>query len=115
MTDTLARLSQTIRARRGADPTSSYVAKLLAGPPERVAQKLGEEAVEAVIAATKGDSAALVSEAADVIFHLAVLLDRQGLSLDDVLAELDRREGVSGLTEKAARSSVEAPKQGDLR
>ncbi len=113
MTDTLARLTATIRGRRGADPATSYVAKLLAGPAERVAQKVGEEAVEAVIAATKGDTAGLISEAADLVFHLAVLLECHDLSLDDVLAELDRREGLSGLTEKAARSGVEAPKQGD--
>jgi phosphoribosyl-ATP pyrophosphohydrolase len=113
MADTLARLAETVRARRRADPSTSYVAKLLAGPPERIAQKLGEEAVEAVIAAAKGDAQGLVSEAADLLFHLAVLLDRHGVGLDDVLAELDRREGVSGITEKAARSGVEGAKQGD--
>ena len=113
MTDTLARLTQTIRARRNGDPAKSYVAKLLAGPPERIAQKLGEEAVETVIAATKGDAGALVGEGADLIFHLAVLLESAGLGLDDVLAELDRREGVSGLAEKAARSRVSHPQQGD--
>ena len=109
MTDTLARLIETIRARRGADPGSSYVAKLLAGAPDRIAQKVGEEAVEAVIAATRGDATGLVSEAADLLFHLAVLLDKHGLSLEDVLAELDRREGISGIAEKAGRSGVEAP------
>lgn len=113
LADTIARLTATIRARRDADPAESYVAKLLAGPPDRIAQKLGEEAVEAVIAATQGDTRALVGEAADLLFHLAVLLERNGASLDDVLAELDRRDGVSGLTEKAARTSVEPPKQGD--
>jgi phosphoribosyl-ATP pyrophosphohydrolase len=113
MVDTIARLTETIRARRGADPASSYVAKLLADPPERIAQKLGEEAVEAVIAATRGDAPALVGEAADLVFHLAVLLESQGRSLADVFAELDRREGVSGLAEKAARSGVIPPKQGD--
>ncbi len=114
MADTLARLAATIRARRGADPASSYVASLLAASPDRVAQKLGEEAVEAVIAAIRGDTAALVSEAADLVFHLAVLLEAHGLSLDDVQVELDRREGISGLTEKATRSSVGLPKQGDM-
>jgi phosphoribosyl-ATP pyrophosphohydrolase len=113
MSDTLARLTATIRARREAAPESSYVAKLLAGDRDRIAQKVGEEAVEAVIAAARGDGPALVGEAADLLFHLAVLLESMGLSLDDVLAELDRREGVSGLTEKAARSSVTAAKQGD--
>lgn len=111
--DRLKRLGDTIRARRGADPGSSYVAQLLQGPRERIAQKLGEEAVEAVIAATRNDAAGLTSEAADLVFHLAVLLETMGLSFDDVLAELDRREGVSGLTEKAGRSGVSPPKQGD--
>lgn len=111
--DRLTRLSATIRARRGADPDSSYVARLLARGRERIAQKVGEEAVEAVIAATKGDPAALTGEAADLVFHLAVLLESMGLGFDDVLAELDRREGVSGLTEKASRSGVTAPKPGD--
>lgn len=113
MTDTFARLTDTIRARRDADPTTSYVAKLLAGKPERIAQKLGEEAVETVIAAIKGDADELVSEASDLIFHLAVLLEQHGRSLHNVLEELDRRDGMSGLAEKAARSSVEAPKQGE--
>lgn len=111
--DRLLRLSATIRARRDADPETSYVAKLFAKGRERIAQKVGEEAVEAVIAATKGDAKGLTGEAADLTFHLAVLLESMGLSFDDVLAELDRREGVSGLTEKAARSSVADPKQGD--
>ena len=75
MTDTLARLSETIRARRGADPATSYVARLLAGPRERIAQKVGEEAVEAVIAATKGDTQGLIGEAADLLFHLAARAD----------------------------------------
>jgi phosphoribosyl-ATP pyrophosphohydrolase len=113
MADTIARLTEIIRARRSADPASSYVAKLLAGPPERIAQKLGEEAVEAVIAAAKGDAQGLTSEAADLIFHLAVLLECYGLSFDDVLTELDRRDGVSGLAEKAARSRVSDAQQGD--
>jgi phosphoribosyl-ATP pyrophosphohydrolase len=113
MTDAIARLTETIRARRTADPASSYVARLLSGPRERIAQKVGEEAVEAVIAAAKGDAQGLVGESADLIFHLAVLLESMGLSVEDVLAELARREGLSGLTEKAARSGVVAPKQGD--
>jgi phosphoribosyl-ATP pyrophosphohydrolase len=111
--DRLLRLSETIRARRGADPDSSYVARLLAKGGDRIAQKLGEEAVETVIAATKGDAQALVSEAADLLFHLAVLLESQGLGLDAVLRELERREGVSGLKEKASRSGVMPPQRGD--
>jgi phosphoribosyl-ATP pyrophosphohydrolase len=114
MTDErLSRLSATIRARRGADPDTSYVARLFAKGRERIAQKVGEEAVEAVIAATRGDAEALKGEAADLIFHLAVLLEEMGLSFDDVLGELERREGTSGLAEKAARSGVASPKPGD--
>lgn len=111
--DRLTRLTETIRARREADPGSSYVARLFAGGRERIAQKVGEEAVEAVIAAMRGDAKALTEEAADLIFHLGVMLADMGLSFEDVLAELDRREGVSGLAEKAARSRVSHPKQGD--
>lgn len=101
--DTLARLEATIRERRTADPGSSYVAKLTAKGRAKIAQKLGEEAVETVIAAMADDRAGVVSESADLLFHLTVLLADMGVSLDDVCAELDRREGVSGLTEKAAR------------
>jgi phosphoribosyl-ATP pyrophosphohydrolase len=111
--DRLIRLSATIRARRGADPESSYVARLLSKGRERIAQKLGEEAVEAVIAATKGDPDGFKGEAADLVFHLAVLLESMGLSFDDVLAELERREGISGLAEKAARSGVAGSNSGD--
>ncbi|MBA2919057.1 phosphoribosyl-ATP diphosphatase [Sphingomonas sp. MAH-20] len=111
--DRLARLTATIRARRGADPDTSYVARLLAQGRERIAQKVGEEAVEAVIAATRGDAQALKGEAADLVFHLAVLLDSLGLGFDDVLDELERREGVAGLAEKAARSGVSRAKRGD--
>lgn len=105
MTDTLSRLQSSIAQRREADPATSYVAKLRHQGRAKMAQKLGEEAVETVIAAMADDPAAVTSEAADLLFHLAVLLADMGLSLDDVLAELDRREGVSGLTEKASRIS----------
>ena len=104
MTDTLTRLEQTILARREAEPGSSYVASLRAKGRGKMAQKLGEEAVETVIAALSGDKTALTGEAADLLFHLIVLLADCGVSLDDVRAELDRREGVSGLDEKASRS-----------
>ena len=104
MTTTLDRLEATIRERRTGDPTTSYVARLTADGRARMARKLGEEAVETVIAAMEGDAAAVTSEAADLIFHLAVLLADMGLSLDAVMAELDRRDGVSGLAEKAART-----------
>jgi phosphoribosyl-ATP pyrophosphohydrolase len=103
MPDTLSRLEATIAARRQADPASSYVAKLNKGGLPKIAQKLGEEAVETVIAALGGDRAALVGEAADLIFHLAVLLGAAGVPLAEVLAELDRREGTSGIAEKASR------------
>ncbi|MFK4871921.1 phosphoribosyl-ATP diphosphatase [Novosphingobium sp. ZW T3_23] len=101
--DTLARLEATIAARRAADPDSSYVAKLHARGLGKIAQKLGEEATETVIAALTEDDKALTGEAADLIFHLMVLLGARDLPLADVLAELDRREGVSGIAEKAAR------------
>jgi phosphoribosyl-ATP pyrophosphohydrolase len=104
-TDTLARLEQTIAARRGADPDSSYVAKLHARGLTKIAQKLGEEATETVIAALAEDRRALTGEAADLIFHLLVLLGARDVPLADVLAELDRREGTSGIAEKAARQS----------
>jgi phosphoribosyl-ATP pyrophosphohydrolase len=107
MTDatTLARLEATIATRRAADPASSYVAKLNAKGLNKIAQKLGEEATETVIAALAGDRNELVGEAADLLFHLMVLLDAKGVPLGDVLAELDRREGTSGITEKASRTS----------
>ena len=101
--DTLARLEATIAARRGADPDSRYVARLNARGAGKIAQKLGEEATETVIAALTQDRAALVGEAADLIFHLMVLLAARDVPLAEVLAELDRREGVSGIAEKAAR------------
>lgn len=101
--DPLDTLESVIRSRMGGDPDSSYVARLHARGRAKIAQKLGEEAVETVIAAMAGDKAELTKEAADLIFHLLVLLAEAGLSLDDVRAELARREGVSGLVEKASR------------
>lgn len=103
--DTLARLEATIATRRSADPSSSYVAKLNARGLGKISQKLGEEAVETVIAALSEDRDSLVGEAADLLFHLLVLLGAKGVSLDEVMAELDRREGTSGIAEKAARPS----------
>ena len=99
----LERLSATIAARKGADPESSWTAKLLAKGPEKCAEKFGEEAVEAIIEAVKGDTARLTSEAADVLYHLLVMLAARDVALADVLAELERREGISGIAEKAAR------------
>lgn len=104
MTDTLARLEAMIAARRRASPETSYVAKLTARGTPKLAQKLGEEAIETVIAALAEDDAALVGEAADLMFHLLLLLGHRGVPFADVLAELDRREGMSGLAEKAARA-----------
>ena len=110
MTDTLAttleRLEATIAVRaKGGNADGSYVAKLLSKGRLKIAQKLGEEAVETVIAALAEDDKALTGEAADLLFHLAVLLHERGLSFAQVLAELERREGKSGLAEKAARAS----------
>jgi phosphoribosyl-ATP pyrophosphohydrolase len=101
--DALARLEATIAARRGTDPASSYTASLFAKGRPKIAQKLGEEAVETVIAAL-AEPETLASEAADLMFHLLVLLADADLSLADVCRELDRREGVSGHDEKAGRS-----------
>ncbi len=103
MTDTLTQLAQTIEARKSADPDSSWTARLLAQGPEKVAEKFGEEAVEAIIEAVKGDRAALTAEAADVLYHLLVMLAARDVPLADVLAELERREGTSGIAEKAGR------------
>ena len=100
---TLERLATTIAARKGADPETSWTARLLAGGPEKCAEKFGEEAVEAIIEAVRGDRARLTSEAADVLYHLLVMLTARDVSLADVLAELARREGASGIAEKAGR------------
>lgn len=99
----LDRLAATIAARRGADPDTSWTAKLLASGPEKCAEKFGEEAIEAVIEAVRGDRARLTAEAADVLYHLLVMLAARGVTLAEVEAELDRRDGTSGLAEKAAR------------
>ncbi len=105
MTDTLKRLEQIIRERRVSDPALSYVAKLTHAGRAKIAQKLGEEAVETVIAAVSDDRIGVVGEAADLLFHLGVLLADMDLSFDAVMAELDRREGVSGIAEKASRKA----------
>jgi phosphoribosyl-ATP pyrophosphohydrolase len=102
--DILSRLEAVIAARRSADPDSSYVARLHAKGVNKIAQKLGEEATETVIAALAEDREALIGEAADLLFHLLVLLGARDVPLADVLAELDRREGISGVAEKASRN-----------
>ena len=101
----IERLEATLRERRSADPGQSHVASLHAKGTPQIARKLGEEAIETIVAALAGDARALTAEAADLVFHLLVLLDAKGLSFADVLAELERREGLSGLAEKASRSS----------
>ncbi|EAQ27246.1 MULTISPECIES: phosphoribosyl-ATP diphosphatase [unclassified Roseovarius] len=101
---TLDDLARTIAARASADPESSWTAKLLAKGPEKCAEKFGEEAIEAIIEAVKGDRTRLTSEAADVLFHLLVMLQSRNVALSDVMVELDRRQGSSGIAEKASRS-----------
>ena len=105
MTDTLTRLAQTIEARKGRDDTKSYTAQLLNKGAEKCAEKFGEEAIEAIIAAVKGDKKNLTAEAADVLFHLLVMLTASDVTLDDVCAELERREGTSGIVEKQNRKA----------
>ena len=100
---TLEALAATIAARKGADPESSWTAKLLSKGPEKCAEKFGEEAVEAIIEAVKGDRARLTAEAADVLYHLLVMLAARDVTLAEVEAELARREGTSGIAEKASR------------
>ena len=101
--EVLARLAAVIESRKGGDPAASYTARLLADP-SLAAKKLGEEAVEAVIAATQGDKAALAAESADLIYHWLVVLTAAGVPLDEVAAKLESREGTSGLEEKAGRT-----------
>jgi phosphoribosyl-ATP pyrophosphohydrolase len=103
MSDILNRLADTLEQRKNADPSSSYVAKLYAKGLDAILKKIGEEATETVIAAKNGDQEHLVYEMADLWFHSLVLLASQGLRPDDVLNELARREGLSGIAEKAAR------------
>ena len=100
---TLNDLYATILARKTADPDSSWTAQLLAKGPEKCAEKFGEEAIEAIIEAVKDDKAALTSEAADVLYHLLIMLAARDVPLEDVLAELARRQSKSGLAEKASR------------
>ena len=107
MTDThiLSRLAGTLEARRLADPASSYVAKLLQGSQDKILKKLAEESAEVLMASKDGDTRHITGEMADLWFHCLVLLDHHGLSPHDVLAELQRREGLSGIDEKASRKT----------
>lgn len=99
----LERLAETIAARRNADPETSWTARLLSKGPEACARKFGEESLEAIVEAVKGDRDRLTLEAADVLYHLLVMLAARDVSLEDVMSEIARREGTGGLAEKAAR------------
>ncbi len=101
---TLERLFATIEARRGGDPETSYTARLLAGGTPEVARKVGEEATECIVAALQGDGPETVRESADLLYHLLVLWADLGITPDEVFAELERREGVSGIEEKKRRT-----------
>lgn len=99
----LDRLADTIEKRRGVNPRDSWTAALLAKGPEKCAEKFGEEAVEAIIEAVKGDRDKLIAESADVLYHMLVMLAAREVSFAEVLTELERREGTSGIAEKASR------------
>ncbi len=101
--DTLAALAEVIESRKGMDPQNSYVARLFHEGDDTMLQKVGEEAVEFILAGKSMDSEHLVAEAADVWFHMLVFLSQRGLGPNDILNELNRREGLSGLDEKASR------------
>lgn len=107
--DTLARVAEVIASRKGGDPSASYVAKLFHKGTDSILKKIGEEATEVVIAAKDGDPAQVVYEMADLWFHSLVLLSHLNLGPEDVLAELRRREGLSGLQEFAQRGQGAAP------
>lgn len=102
----LSDLEAIIAKRASASPDESWTARLLSQGPEKVAEKFGEEAIECLIEAVRGDAERLTSEAADVIFHLLVMLHAHGVSVNDVLAELERRQSQSGLDEKSGRNAT---------
>lgn len=103
--DILARLEETLASRRGADPSSSYTAKLFAKGPDSILKKIGEESAELIMAAKDGVAENIVYESADLMYHIMVLLTFCDLSIEDVLQELRRREGTSGIAEKNARTA----------
>ncbi len=103
MNDVLKRLADVVESRKGGDPQTSYVARLLAGAPDAILKKIGEEATETVMAAKDGGRERIVAETADLWFHCLIMLAHYGLRPEDVLAELDRRAGTSGIEEKALR------------
>jgi phosphoribosyl-ATP pyrophosphohydrolase len=105
--DILGRLAETLEARKSADPASSYVAKLYAKGLDAILKKVAEEAAETIMAAKDGERDKIIYETADLWFHTLILLVRQGIHPDEVLAELARREGLSGLVEKASRGSTD--------
>lgn len=107
MTDILTHLESIVEQRRGANPDTSYIAKRLKQGTEKIAQKMGEEAVETVIAAMKKDKGELISESADLLFHWLMLISDGGVKVSEVMDELKRREGTSGLDEKARRKMKE--------
>ncbi|MBL8382444.1 MAG: phosphoribosyl-ATP diphosphatase [Burkholderiales bacterium] len=113
--DILQRLGEVIASRHGGDPDKSYVARLLARGEDAVLKKIGEEATEVVMAAKDRDRARIIAEFADLWFHSLIALEHFGLSAADVLAELGRREGLSGLDEKAARKDAERAVREDAR
>lgn len=104
--DVLFRLSATLASRRGADPATSYTAKLFAKGPDSILKKIGEESAELIMAAKDGERAPIVYEAADLVYHMLALLAFYGIGAEDVLAELERREGTSGIEEKKSRSTA---------
>ncbi len=110
--DTLRRLADVIESRKGGDPDTSYVARLLAKAPDSILKKVGEEATETVLAAKDGNAERIIAETADLWFHCLVMLAHHGLRPEQVLAELDRRAGTSGIEEKAARKA-QAREQGE--
>ncbi len=102
-TEVLERLENTLNARKNADPTSSYTAKLFAKAPDSILKKIGEECAELIMATKDNQNEAIIYESADVLYHVMVLLASRDLSISDVINELERREGVSGIAEKNAR------------
>jgi len=115
MSDILERLADTVEARKGGDPQASYVSRLLAGGEDAILKKIGEEATETVMAAKDGDKRRIVGETADLWFHCLIMLAHYGLRPSDVLYELRRREGISGIDEKAARSASSRAKAEDKK
>ncbi len=105
MCDTLEKLNKVILERKDNDPSKSYVAKLFTDGTEKISQKVGEEAVETIIAALSGSKEELISESADLMFHLSVLWGKKDITPSDIMNELERRMGISGLDEKAARKA----------